>query len=1147
MRFIRFQVVAIAIAILAFVLCMSSTPAAWSQSTSGDVIGTVLDNSGAAISNAMVTATNVSTGVVTKAQADKQGEFHIPNLLAGTYNITGSSTGFASFTLKNFQVQLNQTATARLVLPVASASTSVEVSSDSYAVIDTSTAQLQTTFQSEDLEVLPTAASGLGVLNLSLLVPGVASPGALGDGTGPSVGGQRSRDNNYTVEGIDNNSKSVTGPLVYVPNDAVGEFTAITNQFSPEFGHSAGGQFNLTVKSGTNHIHGEAYEVMQNRNLNAENAIQGGKVPNPRYDNNRYGGQVGGPVIKNKLFYFVNFERNTVGQSGQYYLCTPTAAGMTALSGVPNLNSTNLGIMTKYTPVSPSQVDASADNACFQQATGGQYMAVFDGDTYNSGTGEYASGTEYDIPLGNYLVEAPNYSNQPALTTSTDWTISPKDSFRGRYIYNKFTGIDTAAAIPAFYEPAPSRYHLIALSEYHDFTPNLINEARVGFNRYYQVTVVGNFKFPGLDQFPNVWLYDQGFLDIGPDGNGPQETIQNLYQFTDNLSWVKGKHSLKFGFDGRKFISPQSFTQRSRGDYEWNYTTEYLHDVAPTAFGERSTGNFNYYGDQTAFYGYVNDIYRITEKFTLNLGLRYEFTSVPEGEKVQALNAAASVPGLITFSKPEPQKGNVLPRFGFNYAFDPNTSVRGGFGMADDVLYDNLGILSFPPQFSSTTDVGSGGPCGTTTCPNPGDPNFLTNGGLPPGTGTLATFPTIADQQAATSAYDPNQTVPYAESWNLGVQHVFAQKYTAEIRYVGTRGIHLPTQVQINVEPRTTAANQLQTYMAVPSETELGTLTNTLYAITSQSYIVPAYRTNGANFLSKITSFQPRSESNYNGLEASLQRQFTNGLALNFAYTYSKTMDDATASVFSTVLTPRRPQNSQNVSADYSRSALDRTHRLTLVAIYNLPFFKNSNWLLKNSLGNWEIAPIYTYESPQYYTVLSGVNSNQNGDSTAIDRTIYNKSGKPGTGSGVTAYANPNLASNCASDSPTDPYGTLLCSKDQVAYVANNPNAMYITAGKGTLPTSERNTQGIQPINNIDASVVKKFSFGESRSLQFSAQAYNVLNHSQFVPGSIDGVNSIGFTSTINFQTAGNSQFNQPGKFFAANARTMQLALKFIF
>lgn len=260
-------------------------------------------------------------------------------------------------------------------------------------------------------------------------------------------------------------------------------------------------------------------------------------------------------------------------------------------------------------------------------------------------------------------------------------------------------------------------------------------------------------------------------------------------------------------------------------------------------------------------------------------------------------------------------------------------------------------------------------------------------------------------------------------------------------------------------------------------------------------------------------------------------------------------MDDATAATFSTVLTPRRPQNSQNIAADMSRSALDRTHRLTLVAVYDLPFFKTSSWLLKNTLGNWEIAPIYTYESPQYFTVLSGVNSNRNGDSTAISRAIFNSKGAAHTGSGVTAYANPNLASKCDPEiTATDPNGTILCSADQVAYVADNPNARYITAGAGTLPTSQRNTEPINPTNDFDATAIKRFNFGESRSLEFQAQAYNLLNHAQYIPGSINNVNNPQTNGlSLSYQTASSPAFGQAGKFFKANARTMQLTLKFNF
>ena len=1102
-------------------LLLAGSATAFAQTTSGDLVGAVTDQSGSAIPGASVKATNTATGVSAETKTNGSGEFHIPNLLAGSYSIAASAAGFKTFTLEGFEIELNKTSTAKIVLPVGSSATSVEVSAEASVALDTTTTQLQSTFDTQELQNLPTATVGLGVLNLSLLVPGVSSSGAVGAGTGPSVGGQRPRADNYTVEGVDNNNKSVTGPLIYIPNDAVSEFTVITNQFSPEFGHSTGGQFNSIVQSGTNHFHGKAYEYFDNRDLNAENAIAGGKTPNPRYDFNRYGGQVGGPVLHDKLFFFVNYERQTTGQSSSYHLCTPTAAGMSAIQAVPGLNSNNVGIFTKYTPASPTQVTSDNDVACFNN-DGPQTLTLYQGtDQSDNGTSTpvFGSGAAYSIPLGNYLVNAPNFTNFDALTLSTDWRISANDSFRGRYIYNTDGTIDTSANLPAFYQTVPNRFHLLALSEYHNFTPKLINEARLGFNRFYNITPSGNISYPGLDSFPTLYIYDAGFLEIGPDGNAPQSTIQNLYQFTDNVGWLKGNHDLKLGFDGRKFISPQSFTQRVRGDYEWNYLTEYLHDLAPTGFGQRSTGNFFYYGDQTAFYGYANDTWRVSPRISLNYGLRYEFTSIPEGDKEQALNSAASVPGLIDIRKPEPQKKNFLPRVGINFSPNQDTSIRAGFGMGVDVIYDNLGILSFPPQFSSTNTVGDiGGP-------QPGDPSFLANGGLPAGTGQLAQFSTIAAQRKATSAFVPDQKLPYAETWSLGVQHVFAKNYTAEARYVGTRGIHLPTQIQLNKQPKVDGTHFLPTYLQAPSQGELDSLTNTLTSISARSAVTAPFL--AAGFTSSITSYQPYSKSDYNGLATSLTRRFQNGLLLDLAYTYSKTMDDATADVFSTVLTPRRPQNSQDVGADYSRSALDHTHRVTLAGVYDLPFFKHSAWYMKNTIGNWEIAPIYTYESPEWYTVLSGQDSNLNGDQPYTDRAIVNSKGVKGTGSGVTALKNTAGAT--------------------VAYVANNPDAQYITAGQGALANSGRNSLPIRPINNLDTTAVKRFNFTERYNLEFQAQVFNVLNHAQYLPGAVNTINSPGYTSQILFQEPSTSTFNNPEKVFPANARSMQLALKFSF
>jgi hypothetical protein len=1138
--------------LLAIVLLV--TGITFGQTTSGDLSGTVVDATGALIANPSVVVTNVETGVSSTTKGTAGGEVRISNLPPGTYNFTATAPGFASYTIKNLRIDLNKTSTATFTLSPSSATESVDVSAEAAVTLDTTSTNLTQTFETRELSTLPSTSTGQGVLNVSLLSPNVASTGGIGIGVGPSVGGQRPRNNNFMIEGVDNNDKAVTGPLLYVPNDAVGEFSLITNQFSPEFGHSSGGQFNTNIISGTNKFHGVLYEYFQNRNLNAENAPAGQKVPNPPFDDNRYGGQIGGPILKDKLFFFANYEREVNIQQVQAFVCVPTTAGLAQLNAQAaalNLNANNLAQYAKYTPAVATQANAATDVACFNQASGPQTAAIYS-DTNSAGVTPYPDnsslGTVFgstgrvDIPLGNYHVLAPASNVKYALTTSGDWTISQHDSLRLRYLYNSNPQTDVNATLPEFYQSSPFKFHLVALSEFHTFTPNLTNEVRLGYHRYQTATPSGPFSYPGLDSFPNLTIFDQNGLNYGPDSNAPQSTIENEYQFTDNILWTKGKHTFAFGFDGRKAISPQEFTQRQRGDYEWDYLTEFLHDLAPTSFGQRSTGNATYYGDQTSFYGYANDTWRATPKLTINYGLRYEFTSVPVGEREQQLNVAASVPGLVQFTAPQPQYKNFVPRFGINFAPDQKTSIRAAFGMAQDVLFDNLGTLSFPPQLSATNSVGAVGN------PNFGDPSFLADGGLPPGAGGVTVFPStpagLVAQRAATAAYLPNQVLPYAETWSLGVQRVIGANYTAEVRYVGTRGIHLATQDQINIQPRVNAANQLPTNLTGPTSVATGPNVSTLGNIQALSNLVPAW--GNAGFTSTITSYQPFSQSNYNALSASLVRRFQHGFLLNAAYTWSKTMDDATAEVFSTVLTPRRPQNSQNVGADYSRSALDRTNRLTIAAVYDLPYFKQSNWLMKNIVGNWEVSPIYTYESPEYATALSGVNSNQNGDSSTIDRPIVNPNGVKGTGSGVSGVYSTTIACPIPEGATVAP---AQCPTNLVGYVANNPNAYYIAAGAGTLPNAARNTLPIRPIDNIDLALVKRINITERIGFEFQAQAFNVLNHAQYLPGSLNGVQTDLTASTLptSFQTVGNPAFNQPEKIFKANARGMLLAGKLTF
>jgi hypothetical protein len=972
---------------------------------------------------------------------------------------------------------------------------------------------------------LPTASVGSGVLNLSLLQAGVATSGSVGVGTGPSVGGQRPANNNFTIEGIDNNARSVTGPAVFVPNDAVFEFTMQQNQFSPEFGHSSGGQFNQVIKSGTNSFHGSAFEYFENRNLNAADNLSyvSANPLHPRFDSNRFGGTFGGPVIKNKLFFFVDYEYNPIGNSasaGQIF--APTAAGYTALGGIAGVNKTNLAQLQQYLGTAP---------AALSPATAGGYPVVGPGyesanpTIYNAAGAPIGGHTGVSIPIGQVSFNPPSYTNNEFAVASADYNISASDSLRGRFILNRTGTIDTAGFPAAFFTTQPTNSYLATFTEFHNFSPNLVNEFRFGYNRFNQTFVVPNTPFPGLDVYPNITVNELSF-NIGPNPNAPQFTIQNIYELTDNVNYTKGKHSFKFGFDGTDSISPQFFTQRSRGDYEWNYLSDYLYDYYPDFLAQRSIGGKTYYGNSYLFGFYGNDVWKLRPNLTLNLGLRYEYQTVPLGEREQALNAAASVPGLINFAAPQPQGNAIMPRIGVAYSpgTSGKTSFRAGFGINYDVLRDNLGLNTAVPQFSSLIDkTGALSPSGQ---PLQG---FLANGGISPS--SIPANPTVAQLRAQTGGWLPDVKRPKSLQWNFGVQHVFKENYTLDIRYLGTRGLNLTVQDQLNRQPVVNASDALPVYYAAPSQAALNSLTNTLGALSTAlangGNIVPAYK--AAGFTGILTSYVPWGNSTYQGLATSLSRRFNNGLQFLGAYTWSHAIDDSTADVFSTYTTPRRPQDSQNLVPDRSSSALDHRQRLSTEALYDVPFYKkSSNWAMKNLVGNWQISAIYTYQTGTLATVQSAVDSNMNGD-TAGDRAIVNPLGNPAIGSGTKALTN--------------------SAGQVVAYQVVNPAAGYIVAPAGTIANGGRNTEHFNPTDNIDLSFAKSVNVWENYRLQFSLRAGNILNHPQYTGGNLSDIAPVTQTGVgvHNSLIPTSPLFAEYSQVFSSNPRFLQLALKLIF
>jgi hypothetical protein len=622
-------------------------------------------------------------------------------------------------------------------------------------------------------------------------------------------------------------------------------------------------------------------------------------------------------------------------------------------------------------------------------------------------------------------------------------------------------------------------------------------------------------------------------LNIGPDGNAPQFGIENNYQVVNNLTWIHGNHSLKFGGDFRKIISPQHFVQRERGDYEYLTTEDFLRDVLPV-FAERNAGGGTYYGDQKILYAFFQDDWRIRPNLTLNLGVNYSYQEIPKTAKLQTVNSISSVPGLLVFGEPKAQTKNFAPKVGFAWAPDykegmmgrifgesGKSSIRAGFSMGYDYIFDNLYILSNPPQAQQTRDCPD--PTKPVQCPATG---FLAIGGL---SGAGAPITDAASAREVTGSFIGDQEVPYSLTWTGSYQRQFGSDWSLELRYVGTRGIHLITQNRINVQAKVAPEQGLPglpTFLTAPSQATLDALGLTLATINARPAKVPAYT--AAGFLSNVIEFKSDGNSSYHGASAQLTRRMSKGLQMTNAYTWSKLIDDTTAEVFSTVLSPRRVMDFQNLRPERALSALDHTHRFVSSWIYELPFFNKSTGLTKTMLGGFNIAGTYTYESGERITIRSGNDSNLNGDS-AGDRGILNPSGTEGVGSAVTALHNTGGAT--------------------VAYLANNPNAKYIQAGAGAVSNIGRNTFRLPPINNFDISLFKNFRIGETKMFQLRADFFNAFNHPQYVPGSVNTVDPVGTTglTTLNQIAPLTGDFLQPSKVLSSNPRVIQVAARFNF
>jgi hypothetical protein len=1085
------------------------------QRLDGTLRGAVLDPSEAVVPNATVKATNQETGVAVSTQTSTAGIYIFPNLLVGTYTVEITATGFAIYKRANISVVSNQVTEANARIQLGTANTVVEVSGGA-ELVQTTSSQLAATFDAGQVD-LPVGQLNGSVLALAALAPGTTLQGGGVLGEGGSVGGTRPRMNGFSIDGVDNNDVGVTGPQIDVIQDAVQEFQLVTNQFAAEYGHSAGGQFNVITKSGTNYWHGEGHAYSVNRDFLAMDNLekQSGFTQPRRFDRNRAGASTGGPIVKDKVFIFGAYEYNNQGQEAtSVSVIAPTQAGLSALNSLA-ANQSVRDVLTHF-PVASNE---------------------------NPGLAQTVNGT--NIPMGEFQAAAPDFFNQHQIQTNGDINAFPGHSIRLRYIYDRFRSPNQNPDLPvaAFTGDVFNNNHKAIFTETWTINNSMINDFRASYSRN-----TNGFGVPAqFANFPNV-IIDNLSLNIGPEGNSPQSGAQNTYQISNQISYARGAHTFKWGVEWRKYIAASDFLPRSRGEFDYGTLQTFVNDLVPDGFNGalRGAGSGFFAGNQNALYWFAQDDWKVSRKLTLNLGVRYEWNGNPRDAQLQSLNSIASLPSVFDFRVPKDDKNNFSPHIGFAYDIfgDSKWAVRGGFSLAYDVTFQNLIQLQLPPQLQSeqnpnlTCSGASGTPpawCATGT-------DFLAGGGL---LQTNVPPTNQADARSATQALIVDTKAPEVYTWSLGVQHELWRTGKVEVRYLGTHSLFLPVQTRLNAI--SIFENGFQGLPTFASASDVPASFSDTAPTRADAQNLQDLRFSAQGFDGGfVTAFAPIGSGIYHSGSVDYTQRTWKGLSLRANYTYAHNIDDSTNELFSSLVNPRRPEDFSNIAGDRGRSVLDIRGKFALSWVYEPPKFTfTQHRFLKNLVNGWLYSATFVAQTGQPVTPLSGADRNGNLDA-AGDRAFFNPVGVPDTGTGVSFVCRD--VSTGASSISADGCGG---NAGVVGYVANDPNAQFVVSELGALPgdglaLSGRNQISTPGMNLWNMSVSKRVPFwGESRSIEFQVNAFNVFNHRNFTL-----VNPDVFQNNNNALSNSFANVNSPdflnAKQFNGGKRTLQFGLKIL-
>jgi hypothetical protein len=1174
-------------------LCLTLSISASAQKDTGSIVGTVKDQTGAVVANAKVTVADTERGIIFNATTNDSGEYVASPLRVGSYTVTVEHPGFKKAVSVPVNLDVQQRIAVNVTLQIGRLTEAIEVTGAA-PLLETETSELGQVVDNKRVANLP--LNGRNFAQLALLTAGTApsEPGARDEGGyGFSAGGARSLQNNFLLDGVDNNSNlpdllNETNYVIQPSVEALEEFKVQTNAYSAEFGRGNGAIINATIKSGTNQFHGSAYEFLRNEMFDAKNFFDDPNSAIAPYKQNQFGFTFGGPIVRNHTFFFVDYEGLRVRQAQTLTSFVPTDAQRAGdFSDQIDYTQPQMALASDGVTMIPA-LDCNGQPTYAgelfntrQTQANGAYLSALCGVPFGYGpTGQPINiipGGAMD-PLALAITQLYphanvsgnqgfNFLSNPVRTESRnnfDVRIDQKYSEKD-YGFFRFSYENQPSVIPGPFDSTggdgggffggveANSYRSFATSWTHLFRPQLVNEFRLGYNRInsqrQQINSdktseqLLNFSggFPGIpDVAGNGGLPQLTYSDVSQIGSPtflPSHEIQNSYSLLENLTWVRGNHSLKFGSEIRleEFTIFQPAAPRGTLDFGPVFTDN------PAAAGTGGSGyasfliglsdggsinnlhNIDYHRPVYAFY--AQDDWKITPKLTLNLGLRYElFTTikertnqqatfdlathsliVPKGVNAQLTPTLASIipiqatatPGLIP-----PDTNNFAPRIGLAYRATDKLVVRAGYGLfyggSEAGPYSNPSMGFNPPFF---TIENFNNPCGEPAA-NPAVQDCSL-----PGISTLATgFPANALVDPNTPllfSLDPHLVTPYMQQWHLSTQYELPSNTVFEVTYAGSRG--LKQYIYLN-------GNQ-----ALPDPSPNPPPIDTRRPFPAVDGFIGWFRSAGW--------------SNYNSLQLRAEKRFSHGLTFLAAYTWAHALDIASNADLGA-------QNGgdfrfyQQPGREYGNADFDVRHRLVLSYLYELPvghgkrFLGDATGVLNYIAGGWQIGGITSMSRGNWFTILDD-NSFSNSDGQSRPDLISDpfKAGPVG--------ANPDPG--CAT---TISQGGLAADRTRTQGSWFNACA-FTDPNFGSFGNVGRNTVEGPGYQIWDFSVFKTFPITERTKLEFRAEFFNLFNHPNLQFAKSGPQNSIDTT------TFGTPEF---GFLTAArDPRQIQFALKLSF